>query len=227
MFKEGLGKFKDVKVNIQLKEHAKPRFCKSRLVPYALRERIERELDRLVEEGIYEPVQHSNWAAPIVTVEKGDGGLRICGDYKMTINPRAECDKFPVPRTEDLLATLSGGKRFTKLDLSQAYMQLELDEVSREYLTVNTHKGLFRPTRLMFGVHSAAGVFQREIEKCLAGIPGVVVRADDILITGVDDKSHLDSLAKVLQRLAEKGVRLKLVKCKFFLKQVDVDGVFD
>ena len=120
VFKEGLGKFKDVKVNIQLKEHAKPRFCKSRLVPYALRERIERELDRLVKEGIYEPVQHSNWAAPIVPVEKGDGGLRICGDYKMTINPRAECDKFPVPRTEDLLATLSGGKARSKNRLAAA-----------------------------------------------------------------------------------------------------------
>ena len=116
VFKEGLGKFKDVKVNIQLKEHAKPRFCKSRLVPYTLREMIERVLDRLVEESIYEPVQHSNLAASIVSVER-DGGLRICGDYKMTINLRAECAKFPVPRTEHLSATLSGGKRFTKLDL--------------------------------------------------------------------------------------------------------------
>ena len=133
------------------------------------------------------PVKYSNWAAPIVPVEKPDGGLRICGDYKLTVNPRAKCDNYPVPKTEDLLATLNGGERFTKLDLRQAYMQLELDENSQEYLTVNTHKGLFRPTRLMFGVHSASGVFQREIEKRLSGIPGTAVRVDDILITGGND----------------------------------------
>ena len=117
VFSEGLGKLKDYKVNIELKEFAKPRFCKARTVPYALRGRIEAELDRLVKEGIYVPVKYSPWAAPIVPVEKPDGGLRLCGDYKMTINPRAKCDNYPVPKTEDLLATISGGKRFTKLDL--------------------------------------------------------------------------------------------------------------
>ena len=182
----GLGKLKDCKVSIELKEGAKPRYFKARRVPYAQRKRIEKELDRLVEEGIYVPVKYSNWATPVVPVEKNDGSgdLRLCGDYKITINPRAKFDNYPVPKTEDLLATINGGKRFTKLDLRKAYMQLELDEASQEYLTVNTHRGLFKPTRLMFGVHSASGIFQREIEKRLAGIPGVVVRIDGILITG-------------------------------------------
>ena len=191
------------------------RFMKARVVPYALRGRIEEELERLVKEGVYVPVSHSNWAAPIVPVEKPDGGLRICGDYKLTVNPRAECDSYPVPKTEDLLATLNGGKRFTKLDLRQAYMQLAVDEVSQEYLTIKTHKGLFRPTRLMFGVHLASGVFQREMEKRLAGIPHVVVRVDDILITGVDDEDHLKNLKLVLERLEECGLRLKRPKCSF------------
>ena len=169
VFKEELGKLKDFKVKLELKDNVKPRFMKPRLVPYALRNRIEEELDRLVEEGIYVPVKYSQWAAPIVPVEKPDGSLRLCGDYKLTINPRAKCDNYPVPKTEDLLATLNGGKKFTKLDLRRAYMQLELDEASQEFLTVNTHKGLFRPTRLMFGVHSASGVFQREMEKAFQG----------------------------------------------------------
>ena len=224
VFSEGLGKLKDYKVNIELKEFAKPRFCKARTVPYALRSRIEEELDRLVKEGIYVPVKYSPWAAPIVPVEKPDGGIRLCGDYKMTINPRAKCDNYPVPKTEDLLATISGGKRFTKLDLKQAYMQLELDEASQEYLTINTHKGLFKPTRLMFGVHSAAGVFQREIEKRLSGIPRTVVRSDDILITGDTEEEHLRNLIEVLIRLEECGLKLKLVKCRFFDKEVEWMG---
>ena len=138
-----MGKLKDRKISIELKEFAKPRFCKARTVPYALRSRIEKELDDLVKQGIYVPVKYSKWATPIVPVEKPDGGLRICGDYKMTINPRAVCDNYPVPKTEDLLATINGGKKFTKLDLKQAYMQLELDGVSQEYLTVNTHKMVY------------------------------------------------------------------------------------
>ena len=68
-------------------------------------------------------------------------------------------------------------------------MQLEVDEASHKYFTVNTRHGLFKTRRLMFGVHSASGIFQRKIEKCLAGIPGVVVQIDDILTIGVDSSS--------------------------------------
>ena len=67
---------------------------------------------------------------------------------------------YPVPKTEDLLATLNEGQKCFKLDLSQAYQQLTLDSKSREILTINTHKDLFQPKRLQFGVHSAAGIFQ-------------------------------------------------------------------
>lgn len=91
------------------------------------------------------------------------------GDYKVTVNKLTQCDKYPVPRTEDLLATLNGAERFSKLDLSHAYQQLVLDKRSGKYLTVNTHKGLFQP--ICLGV---AGVFQREIEKQLTHVPFTV-----------------------------------------------------
>ena len=86
-------------------------FVKARPVPYAIKEGIEAELERLVEEGIYKSVPYSDWASPIVPVNKSDGSIRICGDYKTTINPRAECVNYPVPKTEDLLATLNGGAK--------------------------------------------------------------------------------------------------------------------
>ena len=90
----------------------------------------------------------SNWAAPIITVPKPDGGIRICGDYKVTINPILEVDQYPVPKAEDLFATLAGGEKFTKLDLSHTYQQVLLSEESRQYVTVNTHKGLYQYNRL-------------------------------------------------------------------------------
>ena len=110
-----------------------------------------------------EPVMLSEWTVPIVAVLKQDKpSMRICGDQ--TINPIAKLDRYPIPRIEDLFAKLSGGKSFTTLDLSQAYLQVPLDEESKKLLVVNTQKGLYRYTILPFGVSSAPGIFQRLIK---------------------------------------------------------------
>ena len=79
-------------------------------------------------QGIIEKVDHSDWAAPIVAVPKKDGRFRICGDYKVTVNPVLEVNQYPLPKLDDLFATLSKGVVFSKLDLSQAYLHYQLDE---------------------------------------------------------------------------------------------------
>ena len=90
-------------------------------MPHALNERIEQELEILVKDEIYEPIQYSKWATPIVPILKDDSTVRICGNYKQTINQASLCAKYPVPKTEDLFATLNGGEEFSKLNLSHAY----------------------------------------------------------------------------------------------------------
>ena len=66
---------------------ARSRFCKARLVPYALRDKVDAELSRLVEEGTLEPVKFADLAAPIVVVLKSDNtSIRICGDFKQAVN---------------------------------------------------------------------------------------------------------------------------------------------
>ena len=74
--------------------------------------------DRLEEAGIISKVSYSSWAAPIVPVPKKDGKFRICGDYKVTVNPVLEVDTYPLPKPQDLFATLAGGQKFTKLDFN-------------------------------------------------------------------------------------------------------------
>ena len=98
-------------------------------------------------------------AASIVPVFKSDESIRICCDYKQTVNKVTSSEKYPVPKTEDIFATIKvggkgvgGGGCFAKLDLSQAYQQLVLNPESKNLLTVNTHKELFRPTRLQFAL---------------------------------------------------------------------------
>ena len=88
-------------------------------------------------------------------VLKRDGAIRICGDYKVTVNQAAKPDMYPLPRIVDLFASLSGGKKFSKLDLAHAYQQVPLDEESKNLVAINTHKGLYRYHRLPFGVLSA------------------------------------------------------------------------
>ena len=77
---------------------------------HSLKAKIEAQLDKLVKEGVIEPVQHAEWAAPIVPIIKSDNTVHICGDFKVTINAVSKLDRCPIPKIEDFLATLSGGK---------------------------------------------------------------------------------------------------------------------
>ena len=124
VFREELGKLQGTTAKIHVDGNTRPRFEKPRQVPFAIREKVERELERLQALGILQPVQFSDWATPIVPVRRSDGGVRICGDYKITINRAAKLERYPIPCIEELFASLSGGKTFSKLDLSHAYLQV-------------------------------------------------------------------------------------------------------
>lgn len=100
-------------------------------------------------------MKYSEGAAPVVLVVKRDVTIRLCGNYKVTVNQATNTDIYPLPRIEEVLATLSGGKLFSKIDLASAYQQVLLDEESKKYTTFNMHKGLFVYNRLCFGINSA------------------------------------------------------------------------
>ena len=153
---------------------------------------------------------------------KHDGSIRICGDYKVTVNLAAKTDTYPLPKIDDLFASLSGGKLFSKVDPGSAYQQILLDEQSKEYTTKNIPKGLYCYNRLPFGVASAPSIFQRTMESILQGIDNVCVYLDDILVTGATEEEHLQNLDKVLTRLGSAGIRLKHDKCAFYYLQWNI-----
>ena len=223
LFKDELGLLRGVKTKLYVHDSCKPCFFKPRTVPYTIREKVEAELNRHEKAGVIEKGRFSEWEAPIVPVQKRDGSVRICGDYKLTINKAAKIDSYPLPRIEDILASIGNAKVLTKLDLANAYQQLDLDE-SKPFVTISTHLGLYRYNRLLFEVLSAPAIFQRTMETLLHNIPNVSVYLDYLLVSGTTDDENLLTLEKVFTRLQEAGLRLKLTKRSFMLSSVEYLG---
>lgn len=224
IFQEGLGKYKGPTVNITPKEGSVPKFLKSRSIPFALRERVFKEIDRLVDEGVLVPTTHSDWATPIVPVLKSNGTVRLCGDYRSTVNIATDTDTYPLPTLDEAFTALQGGVIFSKIDLERAYTQVSVDEPTAELLTINTPKGLYKMKRLAFGVKACPGIFQRLMSSLLAGIKGIAVLLDDIVVSGASITEHNIRLEIVLKKLKEAGLRLNKEKCNFAVKSVKFLG---
>ena len=125
-FSEKLGTIKGVQAKINVTPNNKPKFMKVRTVLFAIKAAVELEIERMENEGILKSVPFFEWASPIVIVLKSNGPLRICGNYKPTVNPRLDNDTFPQPTSEELFSKIHVGKKFLKIDLSQAYLQMQL-----------------------------------------------------------------------------------------------------
>ena len=118
---------------------------------------------RMVKMGIIKPVHEpTDWVNSLVVVEKPNGKLRLCLDPK-DLNRAIKHHHFHLPTTKEILASMSNAKLFTKLDASNAYWQIEVDEESSRLLTFNTPFGRFSFQRLPFGIHSASEICQAKI----------------------------------------------------------------
>ncbi|XP_024893887.1 uncharacterized protein LOC112468774 [Temnothorax curvispinosus] len=219
-----IAKIKGLQAKLTLKKDAKPVFCKSRPVPFRLRPLIEKELQRLESEGVLEKVDTSEWATPIVPVLKKNGQVRLCGDYSVTLNPQLVVDEHHLPTADELFTSMEGGTVFSKIDLLQAYLQMEVRPEDQHLLTLNTHKGLYRPKRLMYGIASAPAIWQRDMENILKDLSGVTAFLDDIRVSGKNPEDHLQKLEAVFKRLHQYNIRINLDKSEFFMEQINYCG---
>ena len=133
-------------------------------------------------------------------------------------------ERHPSPTVDDIIHSLNGAKKFSKLDLRSGYHQLVLAPESRHITTFATHKGLKRYKRLNFGTSSAADIFQHTIQHALEGINGVLNISDDIIIFGKTTAEHDKALKEIFQRLSDKGLTLNPDKCVFDKENLDFFG---
>lgn len=224
VFEKSDSPIKGFKAHLTLKDNVSPIFLKAYSVPYAMLPLVEAKLDEFVKLGKANPVTVSNWASPAMPIPKKNGSIRFVVDFKRTLNLCLRTDVYPIPKPEDIFASMANGQYFCVLDLEDAYTQLEIDEVSQELFTVNTHKGLYRFNRLWYGVSSAPAIFQQCMDKLLYGLPGVFCYLDDILIKGSSLSECLQNVDNVLKKLNNHNVRINAAKCKWFATEVEYLG---
>ena len=193
-------------------------------MPCALRSALEEELSHLVEADIISPVVYSQWTAPIVVIKKGNDKIRVCADSLMGLNAAIDIHQFPLPTPDDIFATLDGEAFFSHPGLSNAYLQIGVNEPSKQLLVINTNLGLFQYNRLPFGVNSALTIFQQVMSQTISGIPGVVTYLDGILVSAKTRGEHLQRLRAVLLRLKPFGFCQRNKKCTFLAKSVKYLG---
>jgi hypothetical protein len=156
----------------------------------------------------------SCWASPLHMVKKADGSWQPCGDFRR-LNLITEPDKYPLPRMDDLAASLSGCRVFSKLDLKQGYHQIPMRAADIKKTAIITPFGLFEYTRMPFGLRNSGQTFQRLMDRVIAGLEGVCCYLDDILVASPDERSHCRHLQMLFSRLREFELVLNVGKCVF------------
>ncbi|XP_011858920.1 PREDICTED: uncharacterized protein K02A2.6-like [Vollenhovia emeryi] len=217
-------KFKGVLVEIPIDESEKPVSQPYRRIPIPIEEKINKKIKKLLDADIIEEVNEpSKWISPIVPILKDNGELRLCVDMRRA-NAAIRRENHPLPSMDHLLPKIRKAAFFTKLDIKNAFHQVELHPNSRHITTFITLKGLYRYKRLMFGITCAPELFQKILEKMLIKCEGVINFIDDILVYGCTEQEHNLRLQKVLQVLEENNVLLNQAKCVYKTRKINFLG---
>jgi hypothetical protein len=192
--------------------------------PYRLtpqkKEFLKNEIDHMMDRGIVEECD-SPWAAPVVLVPKPDGTLRLCVDYRR-LNAITTPDAYPLPRMDDLLQTSTKIGCISTMDLQAGYWQVSVRTQDRDKTAFICPFGLFRFTRMPFGLRNAPATFQRLMDRFKAGLPALTLLAylDDLVLLSATRQDHLKQLELVFEHLRRFKLRMKRDKCFFGCPEV-------
>ena len=176
-----------------------------RRLPYSQRAEVQRQLEEVLRKDIIEP-SRSQFASPVVMVEKKDGSLRMCVDYR-ALNGKTIPRTFPIPRINELLDKLNGAKIFTLLDLKSGYHHIPMAEKDRKKTAFVLPDSKFQWKRLPFGLVGAPFSFAAVMKDILQGTEAFTATYfDDILIFSNSLEEHMIHLEKVLTLLVEAGM---------------------
>ncbi|XP_063626451.1 uncharacterized protein K02A2.6-like [Cydia splendana] len=212
-------------VEIPIDQNVQPVSQPYRRIPLPLEQKVENKIQDLLARDIIEEVNGpSRWVSPMVPIIKENGDLRLCVDMRRA-NTAILRENHPLPCMDKLLPEIGKAKYFSKLDIKDAFHQLELHPDCRHITTFITAKGLYQYKRLMFGISCAPEIFQKVLEKLLVKCDGVLNFIDDILVFGDNEEQHDMRLAMVLEVLKENDILLNEQKVHFLGHELSPSGV--
>lgn len=185
---------------------------------------IEEQVAEMLKRDVIRP-SSSSWSSPVVLVEKKDGSVRFCVDYR-ALNKITRKDVYPMPRIDDALDTLQGAEYFSSLDLRSGYWQIPMHEDDKEKTAFATPDGLYEFNVMPFGLCNAPATFERMIDTVLRGLKWktCLCYLDDIVIFSTTFDQHLQRLDEVLSCLSNAGLQINTKKCTFASRSIKVLG---
>ncbi|CAB0017933.1 unnamed protein product, partial [Nesidiocoris tenuis] len=224
VFEKKIGTVPNYTVSLQFRNDARPVFLKPRTVPYAIKEQVETEIRKLEAEGIIEKTNSSAWGTPLVVIPKPNGELRLCADYKVTVNSQLLDSRYPIPNQEEIFNKIQDGKIFCSLDIYRAFLHLPLDAPSSEALTISTHMGTYTVKKLFFGVKTAPNIFHQFIDQIIQDLPGTTAFFDDCIVKGRDFEECKQNLEILLNKFRKNNLHLNPDKCHLFKEKISYLG---
>ncbi|XP_058816278.1 uncharacterized protein K02A2.6-like [Topomyia yanbarensis] len=217
-------KFPNMQVKLSIDKTITPRKLAYLRVPEPMKEKVDKKIVEMLSNDIIErAVGPPDWISPMVVVPKGRDDIRLCINMKFP-NEAIQREHYPLPVIETFLNKLRGATWFSKLDITSAFHHIELHPDSRGITTFMTDRGLMRFKRLMFGINCAPEIFQRIMTEMLAGIDGVIVYLDDIVVAGQTREDHDLRLKQVLSVLKENNAKLNTSKCLIGVNELEILG---
>lgn len=202
----GIGKIPEVKCSSILKEGTQSIFCNPRPVPYELLSHVNSKLDELEKEGIITKTNYHPWGTPLVIMSKANGTIRLCADYKVSVNKALEPNNFSILLVNELFTKIYGSSYFYILDISNAYLHIELNNESRKIAAIFTHHGTYLVNRHFFRLATAPSIYHSVTASILNNVPGCISYFGDILV--FRKVKCEKNLVKVLKQLVKVNIRL-------------------
>ncbi|XP_041349296.1 uncharacterized protein K02A2.6-like [Gigantopelta aegis] len=220
---EGLGCLPG-KVSIKLHNDAIPVVEPCRKVPFALYDKLKAELHKMEDMKVIEKIEEpTEWVNSLVVVHKANGKLRVCMDPR-NLNKAILQEHFKLPTREEIMSRFAGAKVFSKLDASNGFWQIQLDEQSSRLCTFNSPIGRFRFLRLPFGISSAPEIYHRIIHSLFEHMDGVDTSMEDIIVWGKNEQEHNRRLCQVLEKARKVGLKLQKEKCEIGVSELTFLG---
>ena len=174
--------------------------------------------------GILSKVEFSEWAAPTVYIRKKSKEIWVCADFSTGLNAALKDDHYPLLSPEEVFNKLNGGKVFSKIDVSEAYLQIPAEENSSKLLCINTHRRLYKFDKLAFGIKVAPAISQQVMDTMLGGFDFTFAYLDDIVISSKTKELHREHLNKVFAVIREFGFKVNESKCDFCMNEIKYLG---